>query len=243
MNVGSTSDGKTASPVDGSLWQDLSEQEQIIELNKVLHSHPFGLLGFWREYFQAWSIQDLGAADQAFAPLYSAAKLGLEGASDHIKLVEAFHLSDGIGESRNDFAALVEELESWVTEFIPIQPEGFGLSQGNYLIENNEHNLAKLRKLNAEHIWTSSWLDVSVLVDEFVDLRDNFSVSGFFVTTQPHDSNIGPYCDLECRITCLLCDGSGESSGFECPACQGGGEFIASGLSLALSRGIASLAE
>jgi hypothetical protein len=221
--------------VSPETWCDLSPESR----ETLLLADPAGLLNFWRSYFQAWSTQDLGDEEEAFAPLVLAIRLGIEGAEDLLELVEKFEPSDRVDDTRDSFEELVEELVDWITSNIPVRHEAFGLAPDNFSIENNPENRAKLEKIDPHHIWSVGWGDVPYLVEWFNPSSDPFRVPEYYVTDQPHVSSGDYVCNLELRVTCLLCDGEGQSEDGEgCPACEEGGEFVVNGEAIAFKRAL-----
>jgi len=208
--------------VSPETWCDLSPESR----EKLLLADPAGCLNGWWSYFQAWSTQDLGDEEEAVAPLVLAIRLGIEGAEDLLELVEKFELSDRVDEVRDEFEGLVDECVDWITSKIPIRPEGFQLSPGNFSIENNPENRAKLDKIDPHHIWSVGWGDVPYLMEWFNPSSDPFKVPEYYVTDQPHVSGGDFVCLLGLQVTCLLCDGEGRSEeGVGCPACEEEGRF------------------
>lgn len=224
--------------IDFEIWCDLSEESR----EKLILADPAGLLNFWRRYFETWSTQDLGDEEEAFTPIALAIKLGIEGAEDLLELVEKFELSDRVADTRDSFEELVDELVDWITSNIPVRPDGFGLYPGDFFIENNPENRSKLEAIDPHHVWHEYWGDVPYLVAGFNSTSDPFKVPGYYVTDQPHVGEDDYVGSLQLRVTCLLCDGEGESEAGEgCPACEEGREIVVSGEAIAFKRALALL--
>jgi len=249
LALGDTPDGSLAGVTDGletgqiesaKSWEVAREWHNLDETyrERYLLSHPSRLLDFWREYFEVWSTQDLGDEEEAFSPLVLGAKLGIEGADELLELVESFELSDRLDDTRSDFEFVVDEVVEWITEHIPVRPEGFGLPTGSYSIDNDPDNLALLKGMDKYHVWSVRWADVPCLVESFYASTDPFSIPNFYVTDHPHVDSGDFVCDLAFRLSCLLCDGEGESEeGAGCPACEEGGSTVVDVTEVAFRRG------
>ena len=219
--------------VSPETWCDLSQEVR----EKLLRANPTSLLGFWRNYFEGWSTRDLGNEHEAFSPVVLAADLGVDGAQDLLDLVGGFQLSVRVDQVRREFEGLVDECVDWVTEYIPIRPEQFRLSPGSFWIENNPSNLSKLKEVDPRHTWSVRWGDVLYLMGGFEPSADPFRVPNYFITDQPHVLDGEFVCLLGLRVTCLLCEGDGESpDGVGCPACEEGGQFTADVADLGFRR-------
>lgn len=210
--------------VSPETWCDLSQDGR----EKLLRADPAGLLEFWISYFEAWSTQDLGDEEEAFSPIVLSAGLGVDGADDLLDVIKGFELSDRVDQVRDEFEGLVDECVDWITEYIPIRPEQFQLSPGNFSIENNPSNLAKLEQANPLQIWSVGWGDVPYIMGGFNPSSDPFRVPNYFITEKPHVLDGEFVCLLGLRVTCLLCEGKGQSEeGVGCLACEEGGQFTA----------------
>jgi hypothetical protein len=117
--------------VSPETWCDLSQDGR----EKLLRADPAGLLEFWISYFQAWSTQDLGDEEEAFSPIVLSAGLGVDGADDLLDVIKGFELSDRVDQVRDEFEGLVDECVDWITEYIPIRPEQFQLSQAIFRLK------------------------------------------------------------------------------------------------------------
>jgi hypothetical protein len=219
--------------VSPETWRDLSQDGR----EKLLRANPTSLLDFWRNYFEGWSTRDLGNQQEAFSPIVLAAELGVDGAQHLLDVVGGFQLSVRVDQVREEFEGLVDECVDWITEYIPIRPEQFRLSPGNFSIENNPSNLAKLEEAAPLPIWSVGWGDVPYLMGGFNPSADPFRVPNYFITDQPHVLDGEFVCLLGLRVTCLLCEGEGQSQeGVGCPACEEGGQFTADVAEVAFRR-------
>ena len=219
--------------VSPETWRDLSQDGR----EKLLRANPTSLLDFWRNYFEGWSTRDLGNQQEAFSPIVLAAELGVDGAQHLLDVVGGFQLSVRVDQVREEFEGLVDECVDWITEYIPIRPEQFRLSPGNFSIENNPSNLAKLEEAAPLPIWSVGWGDGPYLMGGFNPSADPFRVPNYFITDQPHVLDGEFVCLLGLRVTCLLCEGEGQSQeGVGCPACEEGGQFTADVAEVAFRR-------
>jgi hypothetical protein len=214
------------------LWPELTPESQ----RAIVLANVDSLESVWREYFENWSIDESFEDHGPFEPLELAKVLDVPGAAELLGRVQEFDLSDGAEDSRESCELVVDDLVEWMTSYIPTIPAGFVVGWG-FSLENNEENRQKLRLMNPHHIWSVVWGDVEYLTEGFVDSDDDFKVTRYFASDQPHISDASYVCDLALRVTCLLCDGEGYSpEGEACPACEDQGQTVVGVEHLAAQR-------
>jgi hypothetical protein len=173
-----------------------------------------GLEPSWREYFESWSTIETFSPHGPFEPLELAAGLDISGATELLERVGEFEVSDRVEETRASFASELDKFASWANTYVPYIPEG--LSGHLFSIDSGEENLARLRGMDAQHIWSVHDGNVPSLWEGFAD-----GARWYYVTEQAHLSEGSYVCDLGIWVTCLLCDGDGYSEqDNECPACE-----------------------
>jgi hypothetical protein len=205
-----------------ALWPKLTSDGR----QAILPTDVDSLESMWRDYFECWSTNGSFEDQGPFEPLELGTDLNVPGAAELLGRVQEFDIGDDVEDTRESFEQLADEFVEWVTSYLPIVPAEFDVS-GSFWLDNTEENRQKLRSMDPHHIWSVIWGDVAFLTEAFVDSDDDFKVTGFCVTDQPHVSAHSHVCDLAVRITCCLCGGEGYSSeGVACPACEEGGEAV-----------------